>query len=334
MKIYLIDPNKKWQKANLHCHTCNSDGYFTPEEIKKYYMEQGYSVVAYTDHELIYDNSYLCDDKFIAITASEFSITEKDKMWRDAKTIHLSLFAKDPHNVFHPATNVEDINPFLTNKCKQEIKCDGYHRIYTKDSIQETIDRLNKAGFLVQLNHPAWSLLTKEDYIDLKGLWGLEVLNYLTELETGTEYCINIYEDMIREGIKLNCTMGDDNHNYNGGFEGSFGGYNYIGVDKLTYDDVLKAMEDGNIYASNGPIIKSMYLDTELNKLYVECSKATDIILTGKNRTNRHYHGEDITSFEFDILESDVYFRITVKDKYGKVAHTHAYYLEDYGYKL
>ena len=84
MKIYLIDPNKKWQKANLHCHTCNSDGYFTPEEIKKYYMEQGYSIVAYTDHELIYDNSHLCDDKFIAITASEFSITEQSKEWRDA----------------------------------------------------------------------------------------------------------------------------------------------------------------------------------------------------------------------------------------------------------
>ena len=38
MKIYLIDPNKKWQKANLHCHTNNSDGFYSPEEIKKYYM--------------------------------------------------------------------------------------------------------------------------------------------------------------------------------------------------------------------------------------------------------------------------------------------------------
>ena len=53
MKKYLIDPNLKWYKANLHCHTNNSDGYFAPDEIKKLYMEQGYSVVAFSDHETI-----------------------------------------------------------------------------------------------------------------------------------------------------------------------------------------------------------------------------------------------------------------------------------------
>ena len=333
MKIYLIDPNKKWQKANLHCHTNNSDGFYSPEEIKKYYMAQGYSVVAYTDHELIYDNSNLCDENFIAVTASEFSIVE-ERNWRDAKAIHFSLFAKDPHNILHPATKLEDINPYFKNKYKGEIKCDGYHREYTKESIQELINLANKKGFLVQLNHPSWSLLTKEDYIDLKGLWSLEVLNYLTEIETGTEYCINIYEDMLRNGTKLNCTMGDDNHNYNGGFEGSFGAYNYIGVDKLTYSEIIKAMENGNIYATNGPVIKSLYFDTELNKLYIECSNATDIILTGKNRVSRHYHGDNLTYCEFDVYESDVYFRVTIKDMYGKVAHTHAYYLDDYDFKF
>lgn len=346
MKIYLIDPNKKWCKANLHCHTTNSDGFYSPSEIKKIYMEQGYQIVAYTDHELIYDNSFLTDENFVAITSAEYSLYDLTKpanntycnpnervSWRDLKVIHLNIFAKDPHNVFHPAYSLSYLDPQQIERYKPNtVQCDGYERKLNPESVQETIDRCNKAGFLVQFNHPNWSLNTREDYINLKGLWSLEVLNYLTEIETGAEYCINIYDDMIRSGHKLLCTMGDDNHNFNGSYEGSFGGFNYIGVNKLTYDEVIQAMEKGEIYASSGPIIKSMYIDTDEWKIYVDCSEATDIIFVGYNRIFRHYHGEDLTKGDFKIFGDEVYFRITVKDKYGRVAHTHVYYLEDYGY--
>lgn len=347
MKIYLIDPKKQWCKANLHCHTNYSDGFYSPETIKKLYMEQGYKIVAYTDHEIIFDHSDLTDENFIAITSSEFSLydpnkpaydtyfKEGDKLsWRDIKVVHLNLFAKDPHNTFHIATSIDRINErqrmlFYPN----EVKCDGYERYLVGDGLQETIDRANKAGFLVQFNHPNWSLNTRDDYINLKGLWSLEILNYLTEIETGAEYCINIYDDMIRSGQKLLCTMGDDNHNIDGGMEGSFGGFNYIGVNNFNYSEVLDAMEKGEIYASSGPIIKSLYIDTDDGKIYIECSEATDIIFVGYNRTFRHYHGEDLTKADFKIFGGEKYFRLTVKDKYGKVAHTHVYYLEDYGYE-
>jgi len=347
MKIYLIDPNKKWCKANFHCHTNHSDGYFTPEQIKKLYQEQGYQIVAFTDHELLFDNSYLTDENFVAITSSEFSITDWENpanktyveqsdskvIWRDVHTIHLNLFAKDPHNTFHPATGDIIINDFLRDKyAPNKVECDGYRRVFTKESIQETIDRANKAGFLVQFNHPNWSLNTRDVYIDLKGLWGFEVLNYATELETGAEYCINLYDDMLRVGHKCYCTMGDDNHNRNGSMEGSFGGFNYVGVDSLTYENVINAMEKGDLYCSNGPVIKSMYIDTDDGKIYVETSTATSIILVGYNRTFRHYFGDDLTKADFKIFGGEIYFRICVKDKYGNVALTHAYFLKDYGY--
>lgn len=349
MKIFLIDPNKQWHKANLHCHTNRSDGFYSPEEIKKLYMEQGYSIVAFTDHELIFDNSYLTDDKFVAITSSEYSITLKDKPfnetyydknkpieWNQIKTMHLNMFSKDPHNRFHFATCREKLTDYSKEKLRlyanSEFECDGYDRVYSKESIQKVIDLANENGFLVQFNHPNWSLNTREDYIDLKGLWSLEILNYLTELETGTEYCVNIYDDMLREGHTLFCTMGDDNHNFDGSLVGSFGGFNYIGVDSLTYENVISAMEQGNIYASTGPIIKSLYIDTDDGKIYVECSEATDIIFVGYGRTFRNYHGENLTMADFKIFGGEIYFRITVKDKFGKVAHTHAYFLKDYGY--
>lgn len=347
MKIYLINPNKKWCKANLHCHTNNSDGYFTPSQIKEIYKAHGYQIVAFTDHEVIFDSSYLTDKDFVAITASEFSLADQLKPanttyisnngkvdWRDMRLVHLNLFAKDPHNIFHVMTDASKISKKHEELYKpNKIQMDGKSRVLNPQDLQETIDRATEAGFLVQFNHPNWSLNTREDYINLKNLWGLEIYNYGTEIETGAEYCVNIYDDMLRNGQKLVCTMGDDNHNYNGSYNDSFGGFNYIGVDSLTYDNVIDAMEKGNIYASTGPMIKSMYIDTDIDKIIVETTAATDIILTGYNRIFRHYHGKCLRKKDFKIFGNEFYFRITVKDKNGKVANSRAYFLDDYGYK-
>ena len=53
MKTYLLPKEGNFYKANLHCHTTVSDGKRTPEEIKELYMRNGYSIVAYTDHEVL-----------------------------------------------------------------------------------------------------------------------------------------------------------------------------------------------------------------------------------------------------------------------------------------
>lgn len=349
MKIYLIDPKKRWCKANLHCHTYHSDGELSPEQIKKAYMKHGYQIVAFSDHEMLFDSSHLTDDNFVAITATEYSINNNDTpvnntyrkpddeiSYRDGETIHLCLFAKDPHNTFHIATGEENITDYMKEKyakyASNEFKYDGNTRKFNKESIQKTIDLANQAGFLVQFNHPNWSLNTRDTYIDLKGLWGFEILNYGTELETGSEYCPNIYDDLLRNGHKEVCTMGDDNHNHNG-FEDSFGGFNFIGVDKLNYDNVLNAMEKGDIYCSTGPRIKSLYLDTDDGKFYIETTKAMSIIMIAYNRTFRHYYGKNITKGDFKIFGGEKYMRFCVIDKNGKVAHTHVYFLKDYGYE-
>ena len=123
--------------------------------------------------------------------------------------------------------------------------------------------------------------------------------------------------------------MGDDNHNYQGSFEGSFGGITYIGVESLTYDNVYNAMKNGNLYCTMGPIIKELSYDNEKKIVYVECSEVVDIILVGYNRTFYHVYGEDLTHAEFILNGQEKYFRIAVKDKYGRYGNTHAYYLDE-----
>jgi len=53
MRIEFNNPFKKkgsWYKGNLHLHTTNSDGSYTPEEICTLYKEAGYDFVSITDH--------------------------------------------------------------------------------------------------------------------------------------------------------------------------------------------------------------------------------------------------------------------------------------------
>ena len=331
MKTYLINPQLNWYKANLHCHTTISDGYYSPEQIKRIYQEHGYSVVAFTDHEVIIDHSDLCDEAFIAITATEYAINRPGPAhFRDVKVVHLNLFAKDVHQRFHPAAFSEMYDEKSQSIYGGKIEADGYHRSFTKESIQETIDRANKAGFLVQFNHPNWSLNSREDYIDLKGLWALEIYNTLCDIATGADYCPNIYEDMLREGHHLFCTMNDDNHNVDGEIEPSIGGFNMIGTTSLSYDNIMKALEDGNFYCSMGPVIKSLSYDKEKRMVYVECSPATNIMCTCHNRRFFETHGKDLECACFQLDELDTHFRITIKDKNGKYANTHAYFLEDF----
>ena len=326
MKKYLIDPAQHWCKANLHCHTLLSDGCLTPEEIKERYMAHGYDVVAFSDHEILHDNSHLTDDNFVALTAVEYSINDPAPYWRDERTIHMNLFSRNPHNTFHPACSVRNAGRYYA-RFKDDFRADGYDRVYTTESINETIRRANEAGFLVQYNHPNWSLNTREDYLAMEGLWSLEILNYCTELETGAEYCPMIYDDMLNHGKRLFCSMGDDNHNADKGNVGSFGGATYVGVDSLTYENVFDAMEKGEIYCSAGPRILSLYVEDDTAVL--DCDPAENVVFTSKNRRFMNKFGEKITHVEFPLKEVVDHFRITVFDDRGRRAHTRAYYLEE-----
>ena len=64
----------KWTvlQANLHCHSTFSDGMLTPADIKALYIKNGYSIVAYTDHNVLNYFGELDDSDFLVI-----------KMWID-----------------------------------------------------------------------------------------------------------------------------------------------------------------------------------------------------------------------------------------------------------
>ena len=71
MRKYLLSESGSFYKANLHCHTTFSDGKLTPAEVKEVYKKLGYSIVAYTDHDILVPHDELNDEGFLALHGFE-----------------------------------------------------------------------------------------------------------------------------------------------------------------------------------------------------------------------------------------------------------------------
>ena len=79
MKKYLLPEKGEFYKANLHCHTSVSDGGYTPQQVKEMYQKQGYSIVAFTDHDVLVPHPELADDNFLPLNGYEIEINDETK---------------------------------------------------------------------------------------------------------------------------------------------------------------------------------------------------------------------------------------------------------------
>lgn len=99
MKKYLLPETGNFYKANLHCHTTVSDGQWTPEEVKKNYMAMGYSVIAYTDHDVLIPHPELAEEGFLPLNSYEMEVNAPGPWNKLAKCCHMCFIALDPDNV-------------------------------------------------------------------------------------------------------------------------------------------------------------------------------------------------------------------------------------------
>ena len=332
MRKYLFPENAKFYKANLHCHTTLSDGKFTPAEIKELYKKQGYSVVAYTDHEALIDHGALCDESFIALNGYETCIKE-DMRSTDGmlRVHHINFIKKKPKDTvqfcFYPENftpgRCRELIPFVTytgERCKYE---------YTDAFFKHLTEEAHKHGCLVHYNHPLWSLQSAESIFPLEGIDGLELMN--SECREHGDFDAHVYEAILRRGKRFYVVAGDDNHNDGKSLAKSFGAFTMIASDTFTYEGITSALACGDSYVSSGPTIEKLYVED--GSVVVRTSPAACIMLHSEGRTLPRKIGVDgyIDSASFR-LSSDMgsYFRIEIVDKNGAHAYTRAYEIKDY----
>lgn len=333
MKVLL--PDGTGYKANLHAHTTDSDGRFTPEQVKEYYRAHGYSIVAYTDHLFMRDRSSLNDEGFVALNGYENCLHDGGKANAD-KAYHFNFYSPAPDKTGMVGISeyfYDYFNITLTHKSEKELAaspvlngfCDPEHSVENANKIIEQARRL---GYLVVYNHPVWSCHEPKDYLGLKGLLGMEIVNY-SSYRAGSEPDDMgiIYDHMLKDGQKLYCFANDDVHRCQK--DDSLGGFNVMYPEKLDYRNVFECMKNGVFYASTGARLRGIAVDG--NKVYVGAENARSVRFSTDGRFAKLiFEDKPVTDAVFEMNENVKYFRVTVEDFHGKKAFSRAYFPEEF----
>ncbi len=315
---YLLPKEGNFYKANLHCHTTLSDGRLTKEQVKEAYQAQGYSIVAFTDHNRYGWHPELDDEGFLSLAAFEANVNEFSRYegdWPFKKVYHINFYDKRPQE--------------RPENMQAELPLQRYGDI---DYINGYVEKMNQDGFLACYNHPYWSLQTCEDYKDLRGLWAMEIYNHGCEHDGLYGFNPQSYDEMLRSGQRLCALATDDNHNaepFDSPLSDSFGGFIMVKAEKLEYTSVIRALEKGDFYYSMGPQIKEAYIQD--GRLVVRTSPVEKIFVIQQGRNcykKLAPAGETITEAEFELTGREGYIRVDIRDEKGLHAGTNAVWLD------
>lgn len=330
---YLLPEAGQLYKANMHAHTTISDGKLSPEELKKAYMDEGYSIVAYTDHRRYINHTELNEEnRFLALAALETDISA----WPASNK------TGDRTPCYH--FNFYDLNPNIDQQSKQDIILPE-RRYDDINYINAYIDYMYQKGFICCYNHPYWSLQTVLDYNKLRGCFAMEIYNHGCEIDGLYGYNPQSYDEMLRAGSRLYCFSTDDNHNVhpNGDLmSDSFGGYIQIKADALNYESIMKALVRGDFYSCvcpTGATTAMNHKAPEITELYmvgrtlcVTCSPVEKIYVITEGRrchTAVAKPGETITTASFTLEGNEGYIRVDCRDEKGYHALSNAYFIDE-----
>lgn len=329
-------------RANLHCHTTVSDGSKSPEQIRHDYMQHGYQIVAFTDHNCFIDHNDFSHDGFLALNGYELDVTEgTDRIENNCrKTCHMCFIAGTPdmdktvlyHRSLYYNPNYRDRYVFDENE-------PDFVRVYEPDCINTMFRTAVENGFFCTYNHPTWS---KEDYRQYSlydGMSAMEIVNYGCRIEGYDDDNGHCYTDLLNQHKKIYCIATDDNHNRTDDEHPkchSYGGYVMIASETLEYVSVMEALKSGRFYSASGnhkilgPEIRSLVFDG--NKVRIKTGDAYKIEYmpcTRRNSLVAAPEGESVREAEFTVADDEVWFRLVVTDHRGFKAYTNGYFLED-----
>ena len=310
MRKYLLPKEGTFYKANLHCHSTHSDGRLTVETLKEVYLKEGYSIVAFSDHNVLINHMDLCDENFLPITSIEIDVSDPTVPWPKNATYHINFFSKDPY-----ADKFIDVD-----------------RTYDVNVINDMIKRAYDKGFIAQYNHPRWSMQTPSDFLPLKGLFAFEIYNTGCEVEMNNGYGEYEYETYLMAGNRCGCVATDDNHNahsFDNTYNDSFKGFTMVKAKELTYDSVMTALENLEFYASTGPLIHDLYIEGDT--VHIKTSPCSCILLRTDSRITKGVRETEdiITSHSFKLDFNYDFIRFECVDLYGNKAMTRAYFKDE-----
>ncbi len=292
----------KFYRGNLHGHSTESDGHWTPDEYIRQYRQNGYDFVALTDHFMkqfdypLVDTRHYHDESFTTLIGAELhhGYTRFGGIWH-LLAVGLPL----------------DFAPYSEDETAADV-------------VKRAVD----SGAFFVVAHPNWYTLTVEDFESLGKVHAVECYNGQADRYNDRGNSWHFIDMVTQLGHRVGAIAVDDLHMHDG--LGDFmRGWVQVKAPELTPAALLDALKTGHYYASTGPQLYNVEVIGK-EKIIVECSPAQHILINTPKPWALRVDGHGLTHAEFDISQHPLdYFRVTVIDQHRNRAWTNYVWIED-----
>lgn len=295
----------RWYKGNTHTHTLNSDGDSTPDEVVRWYREQGYDFLVLTDHNFLtsvdgLNALYGADEQFLVIPGEEVTSPYA------AKPVHINgLDVKHLVEAQDGATVVE--------------------------AIQRNVDAIREADGVPHINHPnfRWAITTDE-LAQVRNNRLLEIYNGHPDVNNtgggGVPGLEEIWDDILSRGILLYGIAVDDAHVFkqpwNRNVPRPGQGWVSVKAERLAADAIMAALERGDFYASTGVELREYEVSDRAMRLAVAPRGDTKYRVQFIGEGGRLLKEVATPDARYDFSGSEAYVRAKVIDSNGRLAWT------------
>jgi hypothetical protein len=197
-------------------------------------------------------------------------------------------------------------------------------------SLSERVSALHEQGAFTIAAHPTYCAAMPEDYLDCKDLNGLEVYNAYCEEAYANGVATETWDMLLGEGKRIWGVASDDAHLNTKKRYYSDAGHAWveIWVPELSQEEILKSLERGSFYSTQGP--KFLSLDVTATSITVNCTPVQQI----RWRTRGSTGFVDCSGDHGDLRESALpewfkprdYVRIELVDPQGLKAWSNPLY--------
>jgi hypothetical protein len=225
----------RWYRGVWHCHTTESDGARSVEDVVAWYGERRYDFLAITDHN---------------------KITTAPARRGAGEPLLLPGIEVDAGQS-QIGTSFHILGIGLRSMIELPKETAARHAL----PAQSVIDRLRAAGATVFIAHPYWSGLVAADLAPLREISGIEVYNANTDVDIAKGYSGVQWDDCLVRGRGMWGAANDDAH---WRFPDHGKGWTMLrAAGPLTPDSVAQALAAGSFYASTGAVLDDVTFDGE-----------------------------------------------------------------------
>ena len=295
----------KWFKGNTHTHSLNSDGDSSPDDVVRWYREQRYHFLVFTDHNMVTPVEGLnavfgMPERFLVIRGEE--VTDQAA----GKPVHLNLLGGE--GVVQPQ---------------------GGQTV--AEALQRNVAAISGAGGVVSINHPnfGWAM-SAADLAGGKGAHLIEIHNGHFMVNNagggGQPGAEALWDSMLSVGTRIFGVASDDVHQLKQPWSRASArpgqGWVVVRAASLSAESVLSALAAGAFYASTGVELSDIQATPQRLTVTVKEQSFAMYTIQFIGQGGRILKEAVSSPAQYDITGTEGYVRAKILDSNGQAAWT------------